>query len=247
MNRLSERLQHIAAQVQPGNVLADVGTDHGYLPIYLLQQERVRRGIAMDINEGPLLRAAEHIAQEGLGDYIELRRSDGLERLACGEADIVVIAGMGGGLTMDILSARRDVVRGLAQLILEPQSQLAEVRRFLREENYFIEQEDLVLEDGKYYPILRVLPGQPDASGAFADANGLSREAVDAYGPGLLEWHHPVLVSFLKREQQQCQQILEGLPEAEGDDEKSARIRSRREQLQKKLAWNQEARAYLCC
>jgi tRNA (adenine22-N1)-methyltransferase len=169
-----------------------------------------------------------------------------MEQLACGEADAVVIAGMGGGLTMDILSAGRKAVLELEQLILEPQSQLAQVRRFLREENYFLEQEDLVCEDGKYYPILRVLPGCPDASGAFAGAHGLSIETVDAYGQGLLEQHHPVLASFLEKERLQCERILSGL-DASGTDEASLRIAARREELRVQLAHNQEARAYLCC
>jgi tRNA (adenine22-N1)-methyltransferase len=246
MVRLSERLTHIAEQVKPGNTLADIGTDHGYLPIYLFQQGKIRRGIAMDVNTGPLQRAQAHITQEGLGDYIETRLGDGLEKLAVREADIVVIAGMGGGLTMDILSAGRQVVRGLEQLILEPQSQLADVRRFLREGDYLLEQEDLVLEDGKYYPILRVLPGCPDASGAFAAEQGLSEETVDAYGAGLLEQRHPLLASFLEKERLQCEQILSGL-DVSGTDGKSLRIEARREELRIQLAHNQEARAYLCC
>jgi tRNA (adenine22-N1)-methyltransferase len=247
MNRLSERLLHIAEQVKPGNTLADVGTDHGYLPIYLLQRQQMHRCIAMDVNEGPLLRAQKHIADEGLGDYIETRLGNGLERLEPGEADAVVIAGMGGGLTMDILVRGREIVRGLDQLILEPQSQLPEVRRFLREQNYFVEAEDLVLEDGKYYPILRVLPRCPDASAAFAKAHGLSVETVDAYGAGLLEGRHPILRSFLEKEHMQCEQILAGLPETgSAEDAGSARIRARSGELRRKLAGNQEARGYLC-
>ena len=121
MNRLSERLLHIAEQVHAGQTLADVGCDHGYLPIRLVQEGRMQRGMAMDINEGPLQRALEHIEREALGAYIQTRQSDGLEKLCPGEADAVIIAGMGGNLTIDILTRGEAIVHELEQLILEPQ------------------------------------------------------------------------------------------------------------------------------
>ena len=186
MNRLSERLLHIAGQVRAGQTLADVGCDHGYLPIYLVQKGCMQRAIAMDINEGPLQRAMEHIEREALGDYIQTRQSDGLEKLSPGEADAVIIAGMGGNLTIDILTRGETVVRTLDQLILEPQSELAAVRAFLRENDYFIEVEDLVLEDGKYYPILRVLPKKSSDVQMFSEESGLPLAVLDAYGHRLL-------------------------------------------------------------
>lgn len=242
MNRLSERLLHIAAQVANGEVLADVGCDHGYLPIALVKDGVMQRAIAMDVNEGPLQRAAEHIAAEQLGEYIQTRRSDGLERLQAGEADAVIIAGMGGALTIDILTRGQEVVRSLKQLILEPQSEIAAVRRFLREQNYRIMQEDLVCEDGKYYPILRVLPMEESDVPAYAAAEGLPMAVADAYGHRLLEQRHPVLAQYLHREQAQCRQILAGLPQQTKD---AARIEVRRQQLLEQLQWNRTAQAYM--
>lgn len=242
MNRLSERLSRIAEMVSAGNVLADVGCDHGYLPIMLVQSGCVRRAIAMDVNEGPLMRAAEHIAQEALGAYIETRRSDGLEALAPGEADAAVIAGMGGALTIDILSRGEAVVRALEQLILEPQSQLERVRAFLREADYFIEKEELVREDGKYYPILRVLPKQPSDAVAFAETSGLPLSVLDAYGHRLLAARHPVLAAYLEKEYRQCAQILQGLSGGRADAE---RIALRRRELSEKMEQNRRAAAYM--
>lgn len=242
MNRLSERLLHIAAQVTTGEVLADVGCDHGYLPIYLVQKGLMNRAIAMDINEGPLLRAKEHIEQEKLGGYIQTRQSDGLEKLTAGEADAVIIAGMGGNLTMDILTRGEAVVRSLQQLILEPQSDLAAVREFLRKKNFYIENEDLVLEDGKYYPILRVLPRKASDVSAFAAESGLSTAVLDAYGHRLLAEHHPVLLSFLEKEKRQCEQILAGLPTYSANAE---RIEARREELSEKIERNRAAVRYM--
>lgn len=242
MNRLSDRLTHIAAMVSCGEVLADVGCDHGYLPIYLVRGQRIRRAIAMDINEGPLLRAREHIAQERLGDYIETRLSNGLEGLVPGEADAVVIAGLGGNLMIDILRRGRAVVRELGQLVLGPQSELAAVRAYVRGENYRIEAEDFVLEDGKYYPILRVLPREASDADVFARENGLPAELLDAYGHQLLAAHHPVLLSFLERERRQCEAILWELSRGNADD---ARIAARREAVRAQLERNRAAEAYM--
>lgn len=242
MNHLSERLLHIAGQIRAGQTLADVGCDHGYLPIYLVQKGCMQRAIAMDINEGPLQRAVEHIEREALGAYIQTRQSDGLEKLSPGEADAVIIAGMGGNLTIDILTRGENVVRTLDQLILEPQSELAAVRAFLRENNYFVEAEDLVLEDGKYYPILRVLPKRSSDVLTFSGESGLSPAVLDAYGHRLLVAHHPVLLSFLQKEKKQCEQILAGLPT---EDSESERIALRRAELLEKMERNRAAEAYM--
>ena len=100
MVKISNRLMTAAALVTQGYTLADVGTDHGYIPIYLLQQKKIPAAIAMDINEGPLERAKEHIALYGLQAYIQTRLSDGVAALKPGEVEAVLIAGMGGGLVM---------------------------------------------------------------------------------------------------------------------------------------------------
>ena len=92
--KLSDRLEMIASFVEHGNRLADIGTDHGYVPIYLVQTGRVPSALAMDVRKGPLLRAEEHIREAGLSGRIQTRLSDGLKKLAPGEADTVVIAGM---------------------------------------------------------------------------------------------------------------------------------------------------------
>ena len=202
----------------------------------------MQRAIAMDINEGPLQRAVEHIEREALGAYIQTRQSDGLEKLSPGEADAVIIAGMGGNLTIDILTRGENVVRTLDQLILEPQSELAAVRAFLRENNYFVEAEDLVLEDGKYYPILRVLPKKSSDVMTFSGESGLSPAVLDAYGHRLLAAHHPVLLSFLQKEKKQCEQILAGLPT---EDSESERIALRRAELLEKMERNRAAEAYM--
>ena len=129
--QLSLRLSAVAGLVTRGNRLVDVGCDHGYLPVYLYQNQIIPKAIAMDVRKGPLSRAQEHIAQYGLGEYIETRLSDGLAALKEGEGDTLVIAGMGGPLMERILTDGEKVRESFLEMILQPQSDIPHFRRFL--------------------------------------------------------------------------------------------------------------------
>ncbi|MCD8011582.1 MAG: tRNA (adenine(22)-N(1))-methyltransferase TrmK [Lachnospiraceae bacterium] len=163
--KLSDRLQAVADMVTPGLVLADIGTDHAYIPIYLIEQEVIPRAIAMDVHEGPLLRAKTHIQEHGLSDRIETRLSDGLATLRPGEAQSIVLAGMGGALTIRILENAGAILNAYsvssahemdsAELILQPQSEIQQVRAYLARKDWRIVREDMVFEDGKYYPMMK--------------------------------------------------------------------------------------------
>ena len=135
--------------VTEGSSLADVGTDHGYIPIALVQTGKVSRAIAMDINKGPLERAALHIREQHLEDRITTRLSDGMTALKEGEADTVLIAGMGGALTVHILEGGAHCLASVKELILQPQSEIWLVREWLCEHGYKITDEDIVLDEGK--------------------------------------------------------------------------------------------------
>ena len=158
--QLSERLSSVASMVTAGNCLADVGTDHGYVPIYLYERQIIPHAIAMDVNKGPLERARLHIAEYGYHKAIETRLSDGLQALNAGEADSVVIAGMGGPLIIKILSAYPEVTASLKELILQPQSEISEVRVWLGEQGYEIVEEHMVFEDGKYYSMFKAVKNE---------------------------------------------------------------------------------------
>ena len=155
--QLSQRLSSVASMVTAGNCLADVGTDHGYVPIYLYERNIIPRAIAMDVNKGPLERARLHIAEFGFENAIETRLSDGMAALKPGEVDSVTIAGMGGPLIIRILSAYPEVTASLKELILQPQSEISEVRSWLYENGYEIIEEHMVYEDGKYYPMFKAV------------------------------------------------------------------------------------------
>ncbi len=155
---LGKRLAKVASLIEPADTMADVGCDHGYLSIYLVEQKRCRRVIAMDVNKGPLQKARENIQKYGYGDYIETRLSDGLNKLRMNEAEGYVCAGMGGPLALEILWNDRDKIKDMKQIVLQPQSELWMVRRILKQWGFEIEKEDIEYEDGKYYFMMRIRP-----------------------------------------------------------------------------------------
>ena len=202
--QLSQRLSSVASMVTAGNCLADVGTDHGYVPIYLYERKIIPHAIAMDINKGPLERTALHIAESGMKEAIETRLSDGLTALKPGEADSVVIAGMGGPLIIRILSAHPEVTESLKELILQPQSEISEVRIWLYEQGYEIVEEHMVFEDGKYYPMFKAVKNP--------EAEKLT-DLEYKYGKISVLGEPEVLRAYLVREIANKQTILQKLSE----------------------------------
>ena len=234
MVKISNRLMTAAALVTQGYTLADVGTDHGYIPIYLLQQKKIPAAIAMDINEGPLERAKEHIALYGLQAYIQTRLSDGVAALKPGEVEAVLIAGMGGGLVMHILKDGEKVCQSAKELILQPQSEIERVREFLREKGYTILAEDMVYEDGKFYPMMKVqYQGENENAQKASEVLKLS----DLYGGLLLQNRHPVLKTFLEKEKL----IYTGIKENLAKQPASEKIRTRLAEVQETLHYNELA------
>ena len=219
---LSKRLKALANMVTDGNRLADIGTDHGYIPIYLCQTGKIPSALAMDIGKGPLQQAQTHIAEHGLSEQIKTRLSDGMAALQFGEADTILIAGMGGGRVMKILSEGAEKLTGKEELILQPQSEIALVREFLRVRNFQILNEDMILEDGKYYPMMKVSQQK-----AAEQTKILPQEVADAFGPVLLQKRHPVLKEWLERELRTTNSVIEQLS-AQPDHE---RIRNRMQQV----------------
>lgn len=228
-------MEAVAAMVTSGGVLADVGTDHGYIPIVLVQKHKITGAIAMDINEGPLARAKEHIKDACLEPYIQTRLSDGVQALTEGEADSIVVAGMGGELILHILEEGEKVCRAAKEMILQPQSELQKVREYLRIKHYKIMDEDMVCEDGKYYPMMRVIPVEEDDS--WSKMNEESVTACDIYGPLLLRNGHPVLRRFLVKQHRQLTEIIQNLKK----QQETPAIEERIGQLQRELMYNESA------
>lgn len=194
--------------------VADIGTDHGYVPIWLVQKGVCPSALAMDVRKGPLERAEEHVEEVGLSGKIELRLSDGLAKLKAGEADTVVIAGMGGKLTCRILEQGRHVwenwSEGKERLILSPQSEQDEVRHFLEEQGFLILREAMLTDEGKYYIVIEAARGTMRPG----------REQDYRFGADLIRKKDPVLLAYLEKEEKMTRQVLAGLTENDAQNKK---------------------------
>jgi len=153
--KLSKRLLTVANMVTKGSVVADIGTDHGYLPIYLVQNNISEHVIAMDVNKGPLNKALLNIGQFHLENKIDIRLSDGLDNLEKDEANTVTICGMGGKLIAKILECGKNKISQDIELILSPQSEIQLFREYLLQNGYRIVKEDMIIDDGKFYVIIK--------------------------------------------------------------------------------------------
>lgn len=230
---LSIRLSAVADLILPTETFADVGCDHGYLSIYLVQRNICQKVIAMDVRKGPLARAAQTIERFGCENVVETRLSDGIQKLALGEADGFVCAGMGGRLVLQILHRDKEKVACMKQVILQPQSELWLVRRMLSRWGMEIETERMVFEEGKFYPMMRIRP-----NAAFANAEPVCDEkfltrfeqgdlklyAEELYGKLLLEEKDSTLNLFLEKELKRLQQIRDGLLQNKQNDSGMARL-----------------------
>lgn len=223
---LSDRMQAVVGLVEPCDRIADIGCDHGYVAMELVRRRICNTVIAMDINQGPLEQAKSNIREYGMQEHISTRLSDGVEALEPGEVDGIVCAGMGGRLMINILTQGKEIVSQMQQFVLQPQSEIDEVRSFLRESGFMIDKEDMVFEDGKYYPMMHVIPcvfgkqekqiadnltekckkvanvhgdekNPPDISEISKEEAQKLRRVQDTYGPYLLEKAHPVLKKYL--------------------------------------------------
>ncbi len=213
--------------ITPGLTVADIGCDHAYLPIWLVREEISPHVIACDINAGPIERARENIEDVELTDRIEVRQGDGLSVIAPGEAGSVVMAGMGGKLMVKIMDEGSDVLEKVSEIIMEPQSDVAFVRHFLQDNGYRIISENMVNEDGKFYPLIKAIHGRMN----------WDKEVYFRYGKVLLREENPVLHEFLLIEKDYCSRLLKELSE----NEEIPHVFVRMEEVKTDLALNADA------
>lgn len=153
----SSRIVDIAKLVTTKRV-ADIGCDHGYLITYLLENGIVDFAIGADVNEGPLLNAKKNISAKGLNDKVELYISNGLEKIDGNDFDSVCIAGMGGALIATILEQSIDKLVN-KEIIVQPNNNSKSIRTLMQKNNYKVEFETLIEENGVIYEILKFVPG----------------------------------------------------------------------------------------
>lgn len=154
--KLGNRLQTITSKIPKGLTVVDVGTDHAYLPIYLVNKGISKKVIATEILPGPYRKAQKNITKAGLQDFIDLRLGPGFNTINPAEADIAVIAGMGAMTIINIINESRQVADSVEKLILQPMKNPAELRKYLFKIGYKIIDEDVTWEDDKFYEIIVV-------------------------------------------------------------------------------------------
>lgn len=203
--RIPKRMLAIANLVDNSKVLADVGCDHAYISINLLEKGKVDRIIASDLREGPLNIAKDNIKLEGFEERIETRLCAGLCGYETGEVDTILISGMGGMLVKEILSESIDVVRRADTLILEPQSDLRVVRAYLKDIGFKIIDEDMLNEGGKYYQIMKAVKSKE----RMEVCEDIGTMAENEFGPILIKKKHPVLLEFLKKRKNHYERLLQ--------------------------------------
>lgn len=208
--RLSERLKAIANFVPSNSIVADIGTDHGYIPVYLIENKISKKVIGTDISKGSLDKIIEYVKQMGFEDKIDTRLGDGLEVIKPYEIDTVIIAGMGGLLIRDILEKHKEVSNSIVNFILQPMVATKELREYLIENNFKIIKEDLVKEEKKYYEIIY----------AKSSKSFVEKEIYYEISPLLIKDKHPLLKEFIEDKIRATEKIVNDLEGIESEKTK---------------------------
>ncbi len=220
--KLTKRLEKIASLVSEDITLADVGTDHGYIPVFLLENKIVKRAILSDINKGPLNNAREEIEKRKLEEFTELRLGGGVSILQANEVDEIIIAGMGGILISEIIRDGFEVCKAADKLILQPMQAPEELRKYLYENNFEIIDEHIVNEDFRIYEIIEARYSDK----TIDDVDEIYYE----FPKKLVERKDPLMKELIIKKINQCQSILEKIGNAQGEA-----IESRRNEVSERI------------
>lgn len=198
---LSKRLQFIADHIDKCKTLIDVGTDHGYIPIYSVKHKLCESAIASDINREPVKKAEMNTALEGVKSSIQVRIGGGLEVIEIGEAEGAVIAGMGGNLIRDILEKDIEKTASFKFLILQPAQNPEVLREYLYNNGYEVMEEDLCIDEGIYYELFKV-----------RKTNNKEKVSLDPIyyeiSPRLLKDKNKLMLPYLESKEEKYRKIL---------------------------------------
>ncbi|MGY4690334.1 tRNA (adenine(22)-N(1))-methyltransferase [Salibacterium sp. K-3] len=231
---LSERLRTVAEKIPAGSVIADIGTDHGAIPIYAVKHNLAPHAVASDVNTGPLAAAQTNVEKEQLEHRIHIRSGNGLHVLREEDnVDTVIISGMGGSLITSILEDGKAWTEGLRCLILQPNLGAVEIRRWFINNNWVLKSEDILEENNKIYEILTAVPGDPHLPySSSLDA----KEAELLFGPFLMRQKKSVFIKKWMREKEEWKRVLEQLTKAEHPDQ----VRGKKQELMRKIQLAEE-------
>lgn len=205
-DNLSLRLRTVKDNVDKCDCVADIGCDHGYVSIALIDEKKAKKVIACDINEGPLKAASGNISNAGFENSIETRLSDGLHNITeADKVDAIIIAGMGGRLMKRILEEGASIVAGASQLILQPQSEMFLVRGWLRENGFRILKETMLEDMSKFYWVIKAVKGKETTVEASL------QKAYDEYSGYLIKAKDETLKKYLRIQLENQRRYLEGI------------------------------------
>lgn len=205
---ISDRLKTVAEMTTRGNIVADIGTDHGYVPIYLVENQICEKVYAMDINDGPLKIADKNIAMKELESNIETIKSDGMEKLKDNMVQTVIIAGVGGELMVNILK-KGENIKGIKEFVLCPHRRVDMVREYLLDKNWKIIDEKMLIDDGKYYTVMKAKKGCEKIS---------YDETEIKYGRILLKNKDNILKKYLEKEYSKFYDILNTMKKSNSEN-----------------------------
>ena len=195
----SARLKAIAKQVEPYQRIADIGSDHAYLPVWMIKNKKISFAIAGEIQPGPLEAARRTIREAGVEERVAARLGDGLQVVEPGEVEVAVIAGMGGAAIRGIMERSSLVRDSLSRVVCQPMTGAAGLREWLTNNAWRINAEDLVLEDGRLYEIIVAEPGRLQPLDPI----------LYEIGPLLWQQRHPLLSEQLLRLKRQYQERVD--------------------------------------
>jgi tRNA (adenine22-N1)-methyltransferase len=223
---LSERLKKVVNYIPKGARIADIGSDHAYLPCYAYLQGVISTAIAGEVNEGPLNSAKKQVKKLQLDEVISVRKGNGLDVVEQGEVDAITIAGMGGPLITSILEAGKDKLDKVQRLILQPNIAAIVIREWLLKNKWQLIAEEIVEEDGKIYEILVAKPGNEDV--LYRD----NKEAKLLLGPYLMKEKHAAFIKKWTHELNKWEKIVKQLTQAQNEKE----LKEKQQEMEKQIS-----------
>ena len=196
--RLSKRLTAIADLVPEGSYLADIGSDHAWLPIFLVGKGKIAYAMAIDNKVGPFMRMKANVAESGAANRIICSHSDGISAIN-DSVDTLALCGMGGLLSCEILEAHPEKLMGIRHIVMDPHRDLIAVRKRVSALGFHIEKETMVFEDKVYYTIILFSRGAPERPYTNNEL---------AFGPKMMETHPPVYADWLTEQKGKLNKLL---------------------------------------
>ncbi|HZG70911.1 MAG TPA: tRNA (adenine(22)-N(1))-methyltransferase TrmK [Chondromyces sp.] len=230
INQLSKRLEHVVNYIPKGSIVADIGSDHAYLPCFAVKKGIAKKAIAGEVAEGPFQAAKQQVEEAELENEISVRKGDGLEVIMPGEVDCITIAGMGGALITAILEEGKEKLQGVKRLILQPNISAINIRKWLIAHGWELIDEVILEEDEKIYEILVAEIGEP------LKPYSEKQEQELLFGPILLKKKTEPFYKKWQRELTQLEKVLGQLEKAENQEQ----VQQKKQAIELEIQWMRE-------